>query len=76
MLTHQYAKNAQGDLHIFHSHQGRDNWVSDNRHTEGALSITRKQAEKLLGRDQITKLSRSRHPIHHVIPTLAPKPRD
>ena len=67
METHRYAQDAEGAVHIFHSLQAQERWVHEERKARReARTLTRREAEKRLGRHQVRRITRQRHPLHFV----------
>ena len=65
MGTHYYAVDGTGHIHVFHSQSGRAHWLGEVRHQDRRASpIERRDAEKLLGRAPVRKMTRTRHPFH------------
>lgn len=68
MHTHHYAKDGEGTLHVFHTVQGKLEWLSDQRrHDRAATALTRRQAENMAGRKALRRMTRQQHGIHFAI---------
>lgn len=68
MLTHCYALDSQGRLHVFHSGTARESWLSqETRKGRRAVAIYRDQARRAVGEHALKALSRESHHFHFIL---------
>ena len=79
MGTHYYAIDGAGHIHVFHSQNGRTNWLGEIRPQDRrARSLEHREAEKLLGRTPVRKMTNTRHTFHLQLdgpPAYGPDPK-
>ena len=73
MGTHYYAVDGAGALHVFHTQEGRSNWLGNQRGQDRReRAVERRDADRNAGRRAVARMTRQRHPMHFVLEAEQP----